>query len=120
MYAADEYAHVVYRVDLATATIGIYAGNGAATNLDGTGDGGPATAAEVPYPQGLTVDDADNLYILQIENQVRRVDQAGVITTVSAGPYVSDDVGIEYHPASRVLYPIGNDYPRTNTLYLVG
>lgn len=79
VYVADEYAKVVYRVDFATATIGTYAGNRAATNLDGTGNGGRATAADVPYPQGLTVDDASNLYILQIEDQVRRADQSGTI-----------------------------------------
>lgn len=104
LYVADEYGHVVYAVDLPTRTLGTYAGTGKASPLAGDGDGGPATKAAVPYPQGLAVDAAGNLYILQLEGQVRRVDPAGVITTVSVGDYVSDNVGIKVDPSTGNLY----------------
>lgn len=121
LYVADEYAHVVYRVELADQTISTFAGDGQASNLDGTGDGGPATSASVPYPQGLAVDPYGNLYILQIEGQIRRVDaRSGVITTVSDGPYVGNNAGVAYDPAGGALYYVANDYPQSGALYRVG
>lgn len=57
-----------------------------------SGDGGPATAAQINYPVDLAFDAVGNLYILELglDNygypvRVRKVDQAGRITTV-AGP----------------------------------
>lgn len=48
------------------------------------GDGGPATQAELDAPQALALDSAGNLYIADARNnRVRRVDTAGVITTVA-------------------------------------
>ncbi len=60
-----------------------------------SGDGGPARKASLSYMSGLAVDPAGNLYISDTNNyRIRRVDPAGVITTVagngtndrSAGP----------------------------------
>jgi sugar lactone lactonase YvrE len=50
-----------------------------------SGDGGPATEAAIRYPFDLAMDDAGNLYILQI-NRVRKVDPSGRITTVVGPP----------------------------------
>jgi sugar lactone lactonase YvrE len=47
-----------------------------------TGDGGPATSAELDVSEGVAVDAAGNLYIAGI-NRVRKVDQNGIITTVA-------------------------------------
>jgi DNA-binding CsgD family transcriptional regulator/sugar lactone lactonase YvrE len=47
-----------------------------------TGDGGPASLAEVSQPTGLTFDDAGNLYFVD-RQRVRRVTPEGVITTVA-------------------------------------
>jgi sugar lactone lactonase YvrE len=119
LYVSDEYAHVVYQVNLGAGTITTYAGNG--DGVSGGGDKGPATSASVPYPQGLTVDGFGNLYILQIEGQVRRVDVVTKqITTIwSGGPYVSNNVGIKFDTSDGSLWYIQNstpDYP-TATLY---
>jgi sugar lactone lactonase YvrE len=119
LYVSDEYAHVVYRVNLSTGTISTYAGDG--DGVSGGGDNGPATRASVPYPQGLTVDGLGNLYILQIEGQVRRVDAAtrDITTIWSAGPYVSGNVGIKFDSSDGSLYYIQNstpDHPKA-TLY---
>jgi trimeric autotransporter adhesin len=48
-----------------------------------TGDGGPATAAELLYPQGLTVDDSGNLYDAEFRyNIVRKtIASSGIIIT---------------------------------------
>jgi len=55
-----------------------------------SGDGGPATSAELTAPSGVAVDSSGNLYIADAGNNViRRVSTAGVITTV-AGDYATD------------------------------
>ena len=49
-----------------------------------SGDGGPATAAELFYPWGIVFDQAGNLYIADAGNaRVRRIDSAGIIQTVA-------------------------------------
>lgn len=55
---------------------------------DGTegfsGDGGPATAAELSSPTGVAVDNSGDIYIAdQVNYRVRKIDAAGVITTVA-------------------------------------
>lgn len=66
---------------------------------DGTpgfsGDGGPATAAQLNSPSGLAVDRMGNLFIADtMNNRIRKVDTAGVITTVAGnGEAGSDGVG---------------------------
>ena len=48
------------------------------------GDGGPSTVAMLNVPSGVHVDDGGNLYIADTANHcIRRVDQAGTITTVA-------------------------------------
>jgi hypothetical protein len=49
-----------------------------------SGDGGPATAAELWDPQGLAVDAAGNLYIADFyNNRIRKVTPQGIISTVA-------------------------------------
>ncbi|MGD9301849.1 MAG: sugar-binding protein, partial [Desulfobacterales bacterium] len=49
-----------------------------------SGDGGPATAAEIGRCSGLTVDFTGNLFISDLDHSViRKVDTAGIITTVA-------------------------------------
>jgi Bacterial Ig domain/NHL repeat len=58
-----------------------YAGTG---TFGATGDGGPATAAELEYVRGIAADHLDNIYISEGgANNVRKVDAAGVITTLA-------------------------------------
>ena len=72
----------VQRVNLTSGVITTVAGTGTAGY---SGDGGPATSAELSAPYGLAVDAAGDLFISdEMNNRVRRVDAVtGVITTVA-------------------------------------
>jgi uncharacterized protein (TIGR03437 family) len=98
MYIADSGNNVIRKVS-AGGTITTVAGNGfgAATgnaNDEGggySGDGGPATKAELNLPISVAVDPSDNLWISDQANDVIRYVSAatGIITTVAgiAGDY---------------------------------
>ena len=80
LYIADYFGHRIRKVDSA-GIITTVAGTGA----EGfSGDGGPATAAQVNRPYGVAVDAQGNLYIADSYNyRVRKVNTAGIITTLA-------------------------------------
>jgi len=79
VYIADTLAHRV-RMVTPTGKIKTVAGTG---KSGFSGDGGPATKAQLASPHGLALDTQGNLYIGDQHNaRVRRVSQ-GVITTVA-------------------------------------
>ena len=80
LYIANIDNNYVRRVD-ASGTVSLFAG----TRKPGySGDGGPATEAQVNFPAGLAVDNAGNLYIADSGNhRIRRVDTSGIITTIA-------------------------------------
>src|SRR6185436_5852305 len=72
-----------YRVRKITTTGLIYtvAGNGTAGH---SGDGGPATAAQLESVMGVAIDPWGNLYISEYYSHViRKVNTSGIITTIA-------------------------------------
>ena len=81
VFVADTRNARIRRIDPGTGVITTIAGTG--ESGDG-GDGGPATAARLSLPRGLTVAPDGSLYVADSgAHRVRRVDPAGVITTVA-------------------------------------
>jgi sugar lactone lactonase YvrE len=79
-YVALSGQNQVYRVT-ADGRINLIAGNGTAGF---SGDGGPATSAQLNNPMGVALDSAGNLFIADFSNQViREVTPGGVISTVA-------------------------------------
>jgi hypothetical protein len=80
IFLADSSNNRIRKIDT-SGVITTVAGNGDPTFA---GDGGPATAASLARPSDVEVDAAGNLYIADTDNScVRKVDTAGVITTVA-------------------------------------
>ncbi len=82
LYIAEFEGHRVRKVTPAGA-IATVAGTGVAGL---SGDGGPATVAELSFPAGLAVDRTGALYIADSgNNRVRKILSGGVISTVLGG-----------------------------------
>ncbi len=80
LYIADYGNNVIRKYVIATGIITTIAGTGVAGN---SGDGGPATAAQLYYPARLAFDGSNNLFIAdQFNNRVRKVNlSTGIISS---------------------------------------
>jgi sugar lactone lactonase YvrE len=78
LYIADTDNSVIRKVT-PTGTISTFAGNGSAGY---SGDGGPASSAQIGYPKGVAIDRQGNLFISDwCNNVVRKVSSSGIIDT---------------------------------------
>lgn len=82
LYVCETTTHVIRRIDLQSGVAATVVGTGVKGN---SGDGGPATAAEINEPYEVRFDAAGHLYFVDMQSAVvRRVDaQSGIITTVA-------------------------------------
>ncbi|PYU25223.1 MAG: hypothetical protein DMG30_06055 [Acidobacteria bacterium] len=109
LFIADTGNQRIRRVDSVTGVISTVAGNGYLNpyySCGGySGDGVPATSAELNCPSGIAVDSAGNLFIADSGNQrIRRVDSVtGVISTV-AGNGIPGEAGDGGPATSAELY----------------
>jgi sugar lactone lactonase YvrE len=104
VFIADRANHRVRKVS-PNGVIVTVAGSGPAGGGGGfSGDGGPATAAQLNYPMAVTVDAHGNLFIADTINyRIRRVTPEGIISTVAGtgiqglsgdgGPAISAEIG---------------------------
>src|SRR5438876_527500 len=82
LYISDTNKHRIRKVST-SGIISTVAGTGV---LGLSGDGGPGASAQIRGANGLAVDRFGNLYFADTSNQrVRKVDVAGIITTVAGG-----------------------------------
>ena len=82
LYIADGFNNCIRRLKLSTGIITTIAGN---NSLGFSGDGGPATNAELYVPETVFADSAGNVYIADAgNNRIRKVSiSTGVITTIA-------------------------------------
>lgn len=113
-YIADESTERVRKVNT-SGIINTIAGNGTANF---SGDGGPATAAELYSPTGVAIDKIGKVYIGdQNNNRIRVVDTFGIITTFAGngtagftgdgGPATAAELR---QPEEVAIDPSGNVY----------
>ncbi len=122
LYIADTFNNVVRDVSLPSGIITTIAGTGTAGF---SGNGGPATSAELFDPSGVVVDSAGDVYIADSDNEVVREVAAStqVITTIAGnatfgysgdnGPATSAQLGTPWglalNSAGSILYIADRD-----------
>jgi len=107
--------HRVRRVDATTGIITTVAGNG----VHGfSGDGGPATAAELGSPVAVAVDAAGNVLIADTF-RVRRVDAtSGIITTIAGNGMFPPDSGDGGPATDAQLAAVGLAFDAAGNLFI--
>jgi len=117
IYIADYGNHRIRKVDASTWNITTIAGNGTAGY---SGDGGPAAAACLNNPRGVTVDASGNIYIADYGNHcIRKIDAStGDITTVAgngAAGYSGDGGPAD---AANLNFPYGAAIDASGNIYI--
>ncbi len=82
LYICEIANHIVRKLDESTGRLTLVAGNG---TQGYSGDGGPATKAQLNEPYEVRFDQAGNIYFVEMKNNlVRKVDaKTGIISTVA-------------------------------------
>jgi RHS repeat-associated protein len=119
VYLADSDAQRIRRVSR-TGVITTVAGDGANCSAMGCGDGGPATAAQLSFPQSVAVT-PDGSLLIGDDGCIRKVDPAGVISTLFGDCYqgpnqVSSPTDLLLGPGGG-LYIADNDW---NQVFYLG
>jgi uncharacterized protein (TIGR03437 family) len=92
LYIAEYGAHRIRKVST-TGTISTFAGTGIAGF---SGDGGPATSAQLNGPFEFTIDAQDNIFVFELTGgRIRRITPEGVISTVAGGGTLVAQSGVE-------------------------
>lgn len=112
IYISDYYNNVVRKVHGGIITT--FAGTGTGGH---SGDGGPATAAQLRKPSAIAADSLGNVYICDSMCYVRKVNTAGNITTIVGTIY---GFGGDGGPATAAKFRSGNGLATDNygNLYL--
>jgi len=114
---------IVYKV-APSGTMTPYAGTGI---IGFSGDGGPATSAQLDSPYGLAVDGAGDLFIADANNnRIREVNTKGIITTVAGSGNQYDGIGFfggysgDGGPATSALlnFPDGVAVDKNGNLFI--
>ena len=116
LYIADTGNSRVRKVS-SDGIITTVAGNGTSGY---SGDGGPATSAQLRGPAGLALDASGNLYIADhLDNRIRKVSADGIITTVAGRGDTNPPLGDGGPATSASLAgPFGVAVDASGSLYI--
>jgi sugar lactone lactonase YvrE len=126
VYVSDYPGNYVFRLEpngglAIVAGIGKYVYDPAHSGSPGSsGDGGLAIKANFANPSGLAVDRHGNLFISDsYRGTVRRIDGAGIITTIAGGGPTSLNFGDGGPATAAVLqFPLGLAFDAAGALYV--
>ncbi|HTE25451.1 NHL domain-containing protein [Flavitalea sp.] len=114
LYISDYGCNIIRKVNT-SGIVTTIAGN---KTYGFSGDGGPATSAQLAYPGSTAIDNAGNVYVSDIQNhRIRKISTTGIITTIAGngGSGYSGDGGQAINskfafPGSVVVDNSGNLY----------
>ena len=105
LYLADGEAHKIRKIDMSTGIITTVVGTGAGAS---SGDGGPATAAEIKGPSGMDFDNNGNLFFADYDaNVIRKVDVYGIISTFAGTGALGSSGDNGPATAATMINPLG-------------
>jgi len=118
LYVSDYWTQRIRKVDT-NGIIRTVVNKGCPAGGGYSGDGGPATEAQLSFPRGITVDAQGNLYIADVaNNRIRKVGTNGIITTIAGNGTAgfSGDGG----PATqaKLYYPLDVAADAQGNLYI--
>jgi sugar lactone lactonase YvrE len=121
VFFVDSTNQVVREINAATGIISTVAGNG----TEGySGDGGPATSAQLASPCGLAVDFAGNIYIADMSNHVIRevstssARQVRLITTIAGNGTLGSSGNGGPATSAELMYPTGVAVDGAGNIYI--
>jgi len=114
IYIADYFNFRVRKVDTA-GIITTIAGTGIAGY---SGDGGPATAAELDIPYSIAADSAGNVYFADANNARIRKISGGIITTVVGDSTIGHSGDGGPATAAELGYPVGVSLDAAGNIYI--
>jgi len=117
LYIADTENQRIRLVDFVANTITTVVGTGVAGF---SGDGGPATAAQLNYPRDIEVSNDGRLFIVDSDNQrIRAVDlTTGIITTVVGSGIAGDGGDGGLAKTAELHRPFGIGFDAAGDLYI--
>lgn len=117
---ADYDNNRIRKINTTTGIISTIAGNGAPSFGGYSGDGGPATNAELNHPSDVKIDQWNNIYIADCHNmRIREVNPVTNIIITIAGNGVAGYYG-DGGPATNaeLYYPDGLAFDKAGNVYL--
>ncbi len=115
MYVIDNGNHRIRKID----TFGIvttYAGTGSSGF---SGDGGPATAADISFPSRFGIDAGGNLYFADAGNhRIRKISTSGIITTVAGNGSATFSGDGGQATAASLSNPLGVTFDANGNMYI--
>jgi sugar lactone lactonase YvrE len=123
VYVADWGDNEVRKLSVTGSITPVAGGGTSCSTPPACGDRGPATDAELSFPDGVAVDRAGNVYIVDTgDNEVRKVSPDGTITrfagtgAVCASPPACGDGGAA--TAAQLRNPFGLAVDRSGDVYI--
>ncbi|HXB12146.1 MAG TPA: T9SS type A sorting domain-containing protein [Bacteroidia bacterium] len=116
LYFGDGYS-LIRKINIVTGIITTVAGNGTGGY---SGDGGPATSAEISGESGIGFDKQNNLYIADFSNhRLRKVNAVtGIITTIAGTGVAGYNGDNKQATAAELYYPAGVCVDDSGSVYI--